>query len=50
LYENDIDENDKPIIKRLANTNKLKNRIWLFFNLKCGFGLIMKAKMIFNKY
>lgn len=50
LYENDIDEKDKHIIKRLANTDKFKNRVWLFFNFKCSFGLIMKAKMIFNKY
>jgi len=50
LYCNDIKEEDKKVIKKFANANKLKNRLWLLFNIKCTFWKSFKVKMIFNRY
>ena len=50
LYADQIRDKDKKVFERLANTQKFKNRFWLFFNIKSGFSLILKAKMMFNKY
>lgn len=51
LFSDEINEDDKIIFKRLANTNKIKNRFYLFFKMKKNNYLaIFRIKMILNKY
>ena len=50
LYADQIRDNDKKVFKILANTHKLKNRLWLFFNIKTTFWRSFKTKIIFNRY
>lgn len=50
LYQDEINEEDKSIIKRLAGVNKCKNRFVLFFKMKSNYSFKFKIKMVFNKY
>ncbi len=50
LYGDKIIEEDKKIIEKFANTNKLKNRFSLFFKIRCNYSSVLKMKMLLNKY
>ena len=51
LFGEKLLEADKPILNKLANSNKLKNRLHLFFKMKKNNYLtIFRIKMLLNKY
>jgi len=50
LYSDKINDKDKNVLGKLSNVGKIKNRTWLFFNLKSNFSLRFKAKLFVNKY
>ena len=49
-YFEKIKEEDRDIIQRLSEIDKVKNRFKLFFKVKSNYSKIFKIKMILNKY